>query len=363
LSKETALWLAQNTLTGFTDLYGKAWHFNPYLMQEHGLRPNQFPGPVPMERVEELMSFDLVSCDVIASGTFMSPEGIPVEVNTKDPRRQAIVTSDTHEVLGVFSAGYKIHPYRETTLGMLSQLVGDPMSQDLGLQVKSVGLLQNRGVVWVQVVAPAEMYAGVIEAQPFISIGTSCDGTVATIAFAGTQLIVCDNTFFAAVRAALQRIRIRHTVNSISRLDDVAEALGVMTAEQRAAASLIDMLANTPVNGRETERFFIARFGEEPADAGSKKTRWVKRNGEFMNMLATDEKVAPFAGTAFGLVQADSTYRHHKPANRTSAMPGIPLARNMYSAVRGDTWDDDAAALAAVNTMLKQSRRKQLVFA
>ena len=362
MSKETDLWLNQNTATGFTELYGTAWHDDPDLRVRENLTENQFAGPVPMWKVDELLSFDLISCEVKATGTFVSPDGRIIEIDTTDPTRQAIVTSDTHEVLGVFSKGYKIHPYRDTTLGILSQLIGDPMAKDFGLQIKSIGLLRRRGVVWVQVVAPKEMYGGVIEAQPFISIGTSCDGSLATNAFSGTQLIVCDNTFIAAIRAAVARIKIKHTVNSVDRLESVAEALGVMTAERRLADAVIDMLANTPMNDRETERFYTTRFGERPKEDGRGKTKWINRHGAFMDIMNTP-MVKPFAGTAFGLVQADSTFRHHKNASKTEVMPGNKMARNMWHAAHGETQAEDAASIAAIQATLKASKRKQLVFA
>lgn len=362
MSKETDLWLNKYTATGFIDLYGPAWHDDRDLRIREMLTENQFHGAVPLWKVDELLSFDLISCEVKATGTFVSPDGNIVEIDSVDPRRQAIVTSDTHEVLGVFSKNYKIHPYRDTLLGILGQLVGDPMAEDMGLQIKSIGLLRNRAVAWVQVVAPKEVYAGALEAQPFISIATSCDGSLATTAVSGTQLIVCDNTLFAALRAAQMRIKLKHTLNSVDRLDDVASALQVMTTASRTTSEIVDMLSQTPVNERETEKYYTIRFGDQPTEDGRGRTKWINRRDAFMTVMSTPA-VKPFVGTALGLVQADSTFRHHKNAAQTEAMPGNKLARNMWHAAHGETQAEDAASLAAVQGTLKSSRRKQLVFA
>lgn len=49
MSRETLEWLNANTLIGFTDKRGKAWH---YRASKQGDQPNHYPGPVPVDDVK-----------------------------------------------------------------------------------------------------------------------------------------------------------------------------------------------------------------------------------------------------------------------------------------------------------------------
>ena len=61
-----------------------------------------------------------------------------------------------------------------------------------------------------------------------------------------------------------------------------------------------------------------------------------------------DERVAPWAGTALGVLQAVNTYEHHEGTVR-----GAPRAeRNMLRAVTGDFGTLDRTTLSTLNTVL-----------
>jgi hypothetical protein len=49
MSKETLQHLNANTLIGFTDKRGHAWH---YRADEQGAEPNHYPGAIPLEDVQ-----------------------------------------------------------------------------------------------------------------------------------------------------------------------------------------------------------------------------------------------------------------------------------------------------------------------
>lgn len=105
MSKETLEWLNANTLIGYTDKRGTAWHYRASMQGEE---PNHYPGPIPVDDVKRrLFGWDALSRpiyveDPVTGGLATVPE------------RQAIVRSDTGHVMGIFSDAYEPHPYVTT---------------------------------------------------------------------------------------------------------------------------------------------------------------------------------------------------------------------------------------------------------
>src|SRR5438128_1807604 len=106
MSAETSVWLNHNTLIGFTDKRGHAWH---YRASDQGSEPNHYPNAIPIEDVQRrLFSW--------------TAQPRPLYVETPDcglvmvEGKQAITCSDTGHVLGIFSDGYTVHQYQEWLL-------------------------------------------------------------------------------------------------------------------------------------------------------------------------------------------------------------------------------------------------------
>ena len=102
MSRETMEWLNLNTLIGYTDKRGNAWHYRQELQ---GIESNHYVGGVPVGDVlRRLFNFE-----VIESPMFMrSASGAYVEV----PGRKLMVRDDNDIVLGVFESGYTGHQCR-----------------------------------------------------------------------------------------------------------------------------------------------------------------------------------------------------------------------------------------------------------
>src|SRR5438034_6679062 len=74
MSRETSEWLNQNTLIGFTDQRGHAWH---YRASDQGDQPNHYPGALPVEDVKRrLFAWDAVECPLSVT----LPDGDVVKV-------------------------------------------------------------------------------------------------------------------------------------------------------------------------------------------------------------------------------------------------------------------------------------------
>lgn len=362
MSRETAEWLQRNTLIGHTDERGPAWHNDPTLRAALGIEDNHFPGAVPLDRIEKLLDFELLSCSVRASGTFLSPEGDPIEIDTVDNTRQAIVTSDTQEILGVFREGYQIHHYRAWLIDALSDLVGDPMAQDKGLDVYSVGLLRNRAICYVQVALPAEMILPGFLIRPYVSGATSANGRLASQFWCGNQAVVCDNTLDAGVRERVPRIKIKHSRNSLGKIEDIAQVLGILDYTTRGFKAIMQALADTPIREADTEKYINLRFGNRP-ESGKGVAYWDKAHNKFMNLVSNDPRVEMFRGTAASLFQADNTYRLWSKGIKSSATSrGGLLERTMWQDADGTNSAEDKMALSTINQVLRANRKAQIDF-
>lgn len=130
MSKETISWLNLNTLIGFTDKRGHAWH---YKAAEQGQESNHYTGAIPVADVERrLFNWTAVEGSIVA--THMSVDGV---ITTADPDRKAIMRSDTGAILGIFKNGYEPHQYTEWLLNTVATILDDSLS------IGSTGLLKG----------------------------------------------------------------------------------------------------------------------------------------------------------------------------------------------------------------------------
>ncbi len=104
MSKESLKWLNANTLIGFTDKRGTAWHYRADLQ---GAEPNHYPGPIPVEDVKR----SLFGWQAVASPVYVESPVTGGLIHV--PERQAFLRSDTGHVMGIFSDGYEPRPYEE----------------------------------------------------------------------------------------------------------------------------------------------------------------------------------------------------------------------------------------------------------
>jgi phage/plasmid-like protein (TIGR03299 family) len=365
MSKETMKWLRDNIRVGYTGTDGPAWWA---ASGEYMTDGSHFDGPVPVEEVERLLSVQF------AEGTVMSEYRVPVlngdgspkvelveedgepkfvpvtEMRvTTDPSRKTIITPDNGDILGIFKTGYQVHGYQQWTADQIAAIL-DTSKGELG--VKSVGLLRKRGVAFLQAqLTGSGMEVGGFKFAPYILAATSVDGTLSSTYATGITAAVCDNTLAAALSGALTRLKVRHSKNSAGKLGDVRDKLGLVyqaADEFIAAATVLQSIEVTP-------RDFTAYLDEvakvpladpKSSTGGAKYSNAVKLRDKLTSLWTYDAKVAPWAGTAFGVLQLDNTMRTwHRSV---SGADGGRLERNMLNMVNGVTAKEDETALAAL---------------
>lgn len=313
MSKESREWLSTNTLIGFTEKRGNAWHYREG-------DNNHYRGAVPVTDVEKRL-FDWTA------------EERPVYVDGSGhdlivvPDRKAIVRSDNDHVMGIFKDGYQPHQYRQWLLEEVANILDD------GLSIGSAGLLRGGAVAWVSVEVPEniETPEGVVF-RPSLMARTSFDGTIATTFGRHITNVVCDNTMaVAAEQHGGQQVRVRHSSKSLTRLSDVREALGIVYSIADDFAAQVAALSSVQVTDKSFERLLDDLNPLPDPDRKAAYTRAEKRRDSLWHLWTSDTRVAPWHGTGFGAWQAFNTYGQHEGEVRGMGR----VERNMLNAVNG----------------------------
>jgi phage/plasmid-like protein (TIGR03299 family) len=330
MSQETSQWLNQNTLVGFTDKRGTAWH---YRASDQGAEPNHYPLAIPVADVERrLFSWHFAEGDL--SSTVLLPDGV---ATIKDASRKTIVRppkafgpEDEGAILGVFKQGYQIHQYDEWLLEQVAFLL------DADLAISSAGLLRDGAVAWVEISVPDTIVLpSGVAFRPNLLAATSVDGSLSTTYKRTVTNTVCDNTMAAALREGSATIKVKHSRYSTLKLADAREALEIVHSTADDFAAEVDKLTNTPVSDGQFAEFVnrVAPLPEKDPEGKGKRgmTLAVNKRAALDNLWNFDQRVAPWKNTAWGVVQAMNTGEHH-----VFNVRGMERAeRNMLKAVTG----------------------------
>jgi len=352
MSQETGEWLNTLVLVGFTDKRGNAWHHD--LALQNG-RPNHYPLAIPVGDVlERLFNFEVFSEKLYVNrakdvARFADDEGYFVEV----PDRQAMVAGPgapfPDEVFGIFKDGYQGHAYSEWLLDNAERIMGD------GLDIGSAGLLRKGAQAWVQYELDESRNVLGVSFRPYLLAYTSYDGSLATGYKLGAKVAVCDNTFEIA-RSAKDgnSFKLKHTRNSGSKVLEAREALGVLFEAGDSMEAEITRLIETEVT-RAQFNALVDRMVPLPSKDGTGKvpegrslTISVNKRDALQGLYANDNRVAPWAGTAWGALQAFNTFGHH-----VATVKGASRSQRIRSnAIDGSQAKADAEVLAALEGVL-----------
>lgn len=341
MSKETAAWLNNNVLVGFTAQRGNAWH---YRAADQGAESNHYTDAVPTDDVlRRLFHWEAVACPMGIDITKLL--GATAQVwKTSALGRQVIVRSDTTEEMGVFKSGYAIHQYSEWLLSKVHE-VGD-------LKIGSAGLLKGGARAWVSFEVDETMHHNStgVDFRPQLIACTSHDGSLATTYKRATTIVVCDNTLAAGLGERHGQVfKFKHSRNSLDTLKGAGmSALGLLEQQVSTVEEQITQLSQWEVSDVEWFKFLDA-FVPIPEEKGRSRTMASTKRDELENLWNYDNRVAPWRGTALGVLQAGNTWFHHMQGVRSA---GHRAERNMMNALDGATGkhDEDVIKLLATVT-------------
>jgi phage/plasmid-like protein (TIGR03299 family) len=351
MTSQTLKSLNTNTLQGFTAQRGHAWH---YKASEQGTEPNHYDGAIPVGDVlRRLFGWHAVSAPVqlVVPATFEDATGLDAAGNpirtVEFAGKQGIVRSDTGAPLGLHSKGYAIHQYDEWLVNNVSTILGDT------LQIGSAGLLDGGAKAWVQIEAPETIATPEgVDFRPHLMATTAHDGTIATTYMTGMTVVVCDNTRAMALAEGKrngQLIRFKHSSGSQLRLAEARTALNVVEQIADDFTAEVAALCAEPVKPKEWQGFLdvVAKL---PEQAGRSRTMAENKRDALNRLWTNDMRVAPWKGTAYGVVQAMNTYEHHEKSVRG----GTRADRNMHRAITGGVAKLDVGTLETLRIVQAQ---------
>jgi phage/plasmid-like protein (TIGR03299 family) len=338
MSKESMEWLRSNIRVGFTTSDGPAWWAGDNYMADG----SHFDGPVPTEEVERLLSVEFAEGTVFS--TYTDRDGN--KQSTQDTTRKTIITPDNGQILGIFKLGYQVHDYKQWTADQIAAILDKSRGE---LATKSVGLLRNRGVAFMQAqMTGSGLEVGGFEFTPYILAATSVDGTMSSTYATGVTAAVCDNTLAAAIAGARTKFKVKHSRNSAGKIGEVRDALGLVYAagdEFAAAAAALQSVDVTPADFAAWLDMTVTVPAPNPKSStgGAAYTNAIKQRETYEAMWSHDQKVKPWAGTAFGIVQLGNTYNQYK--RNVSGADGGRMERTYLNMVTGVTAKEDAQTL------------------
>jgi phage/plasmid-like protein (TIGR03299 family) len=329
MSQETLEWLNVNTLIGYTDQRKTAWHYREALQ---GDEPNHYPGAIPVDDLERrLFGWGVVEAEVL----YRLPDGRIVESQRE---RKGMLRDDNDFDLGVFMQGYVGHGYRQWLVEKVESVIDD------SLNVGSAGLLKNGAQAWVSIEMPENMTAAGVDFRPHLIACTSFDGSLSTTYKRAIQFVVCDNTLAAGLGEAGQVFKVKHSRYSNAKLNDVRDALAIVHTMGEDFAEELEALASWSVSDKAFERH-VELMVPKPDQEGRSMTTATKKQNQLIQLWRADERVAPWRGTALGVVQAYNTWQHHVQGTRGEAGRA---QRNMENVINGRFATQDAKVLSVL---------------
>jgi phage/plasmid-like protein (TIGR03299 family) len=353
-------WLNRNVLVGFTDKRGTAWH---YRAADQGDESNHYPGPIPIEDVRRRLfhwtAEKHLSAALVPTGAG-SPEGPYGEVIVDGPDGPAVyrvivfpqdaywLRSDTAGRLGHHGHGYEGHQYADVLLDGPATLISD---SELG--IASAGLLKGGARAWVQIELPdtIETPSG-FSFRPSLLAMTSFDSSSVSKYRIVAGVVVCDNTLDMAMLEKVPEVKVRHSRYSQLKVMEARQALGIIFKAGEAFEKAVAELVAWKVTDDEFQKI-IADVHPVAPDAGKAgQTIAGRRRDQLSTMWTADERVAPWRGTALGVVQAFNTYAHHAGTIRNV---GHRAERNMANLLLGGVAKQDAKVLRSTAKVTHRS--------
>jgi phage/plasmid-like protein (TIGR03299 family) len=342
MSSETLQWLNDNTLIGYTDDLGNAWHHD-------GTSTNHYSGPIPMDAIDQLFSWEVVELPVLVDGLTFNNQYMETEY-------KALIHPDNETVFAVVSDRYEVHQYHEWLVEQVQSILD---VADGDLTIGSAGLLKMGAQAWVQVRPPSTINVGGEDQLPWILATTSHNRTLATQYKGQRQRTVCDNTLAIALGERTNEFRVKHTANSRARLGEARQALELIYTQQDDFNRDVEQLMNTDFNTamfRDLNNQLYPLIDEQFDNGKVTNQRAINNRDRTIEQLEdmwfSDERVAPVAGTVWGAMQAHNTWFHWHRTHGTGGDDTLMKARQIQSNINGDTDVYDRRVKSTIDTML-----------
>ena len=219
--------------------------------------------------------------------------------------RKVLHRSDTGGALAVVSDGYHVVQPAEV-MGFFEKLVNIG-----GFQLETAGVLSYGRRVWglARVNDGAEILGGDV-VRPYVLLGTSYDGTMATVAKFTSVRVVCHNTITAALGSG-DAVRVLHSERFDA--DRVRQDLGIVSDAWDRFLIQSRQLAGETLSATDAD-LFVASLMEPYKTPGTpvRESRAYRRIMELFNGKAIGADIPGVAGTRWGMLNAVTELVDHE---------------------------------------------------
>ena len=219
--------------------------------------------------------------------------------------RKVLHRSDTGGALAVVSDGYHVVQPAEV-MGFFEKLV-----ELGGFQLETAGVLSYGRRVWglARVNDGAEIIGGDV-VRPYVLLGTSYDGTMATVAKFTSVRVVCHNTITAALGSG-EAVRVLHSERFDA--DRVRQDLGIVAGAWDRFLIQSRQLAGQSLSTEEADQFVRALL--EPYKTPGvpvEQSRAYRRVLELFNGRGIGSDIPGVMGTRWGMLNAVTELVDHE---------------------------------------------------
>ena len=287
--------------------------------------------------------------------------------------------SGADAILHVQGLDYGVHQLKETFITRTAEIM---QGADNMIGVSSAGLLKWGRRAWITFTIPKNITndASGLEFRPNLTVSTSFDSSLATSWTRTFGVPVCDNTLdYQLVKAGEKgKFVLKHTKNSVARIADAAEALGLLNQQSEEMNNALSELVNVevpekvflnwldkimPVPEVKTSVVEILSIQGEKVQTEKTSTNGhtqaINRREKLVEMWDHDDRVAPWKNTKLGILQLWNTYNQHERTSKTSkGFNGNKLAAkvesNQLKTLGGDFFKQDAIAIKLIDEALSE---------
>lgn len=359
MSRETLKWLNENTLVGFTETDGNAWHWD-------GISQNQYPGAIPVDDIRSRL-FNWKAEFRTPYFNLDERPGDPIDGPTDDlPWGRMYPDYDMKAVVRVDDNGdiipfnyvtdtYAIHQFDEWLIDNVMQLVDASEGE---LEFGSAVLLKNGAVAAVQIRRPETITIGGDELLPYILAVTSHNSTIATTYKPCYGRVVCDNTLDLAINEKLSSFRVKHTKGSRLLVAQARETLDLMFSGMEEFNAEVEEMMSTPLSTNQFAGAIRHAWPQPEAkldDEGNVTNvrsinNWDRRFDELWQLWNTDPRVGEYKGTMWGGLMAHNTWSQWAMAERDTNDRDTADVKHsqLVGSITGDIATDDRRFIRAM---------------
>ena len=395
---------AGNIMVGNTTNSGNAWWYNPAL--ENAARPTHFEDFIPLTTVKDrLFGWSAWESNRLVAyferpvlddqgNSLLDSNGnvvtkvyeVPVKSFKAIGREDWVVNGvpDDEEdgadaILHVQGKDYGVHQLQEVFITRTAEIL---QGADNMVGVSSAGLLKWGRRAWITISIPTDLTnddSG-LQFRPNLTVSTSFDSSLPTSWTRTFGVPVCDNTLdYQLVRAGDKgKFVLKHTKNSVARIKDAAEALGLLTQQADEMDKALSELVKTevpegvflkwldkmvPVPEIKQSIKEIASIQGEMIQVAkvntNSHTHAMNRRDKLVEMWDRDPRVAPWKNTKLGILQLWNTFNQHERTFKASKQfDGNRLAAkveaNQIKTLGGDFFKEDEKAIKAIDDVLAE---------